>query len=443
VVVVDAEAEVVEGRTPPTSPELVRRYGLAAVVAVGLLARLFYWIRLSPDYVPERDAVHYHEIATRVADGLGLTHQFPQIYMHPTAFRPPLYPYLLGGSYKLFGTDVVTGRVLSLLLGLGAVALAYVLVHRIAGWRAAVVTGLLVAVYPPLVANDTFLLTEPLSLVLLLSMLYLLDLRRWAWAGVACGMLVLSRPSAQFVVVVVAVWVLWQLGWKRALSFTAITALVVAPWVVRNWVELGSPVLVTSNGFNAAASYSPQARETGSFVDAVFDERFAEYRLSQFNEVKWNDELQRLAIDTIRDDPGMVPDVVLRNFQQYFELDPDLNLDAERSDGRNMGFRAATLWAFYVVTAVGLFGLVVRARDPLVLLVLVIAGYFTLSSMVFVAPPRVRAPFDLCCCIGVGLAVDWLWPRVRARRTRSEPTSDRLTVSTSATTPVGAEPQGV
>ena len=33
---------------------------------------------------------------------------------------------------------------------------------------------------------------------------------------------------------------------------------------------LGAPVLVTSNGFNAAASYSPQARDTGSFVDAVF-----------------------------------------------------------------------------------------------------------------------------------------------------------------------------
>ena len=84
--------------------------------------------------------------------------------------------------------------------------------------RAALVTGLLVAVYPPLLANDTFLLTEPLSFLLMLGCSTSSTAHRWAWAGVACGLLMLSRPSAQFIVVVVAVWVLWQLGWKRALG---------------------------------------------------------------------------------------------------------------------------------------------------------------------------------------------------------------------------------
>ena len=57
-----------------------------------------------------------------------------------------------------------------------------------------------------------------------------------------------------------------------------------------------------------------------------------------------------------------------------------------------------------------------RTLDHDVALVLAIAAYFTLSSLVLVAPPRVRAPFDLCCCIGVGLAVDWVWRRVASRR---------------------------
>ena len=35
-----------------------------------------------------------------------------------------------------------------------------------------------------------------------------------------------------------------------------------------------------------------------------------------------------------------------------------------------------------------------------------IAGYFVLTSLFLVAPPRLRAPFDLLCCIGVGIAVD-------------------------------------
>ena len=81
-----------------------------------------------------------------------------------------------------------------------------------------------------------------------------------------------------------------------------------------------------------------------------------------------------------------------RNTEQYFELDPSLNVNPETSDGRNMAFRDRTLWTFYVVTIVGLFGLAVRIRQPMVLLVFVIAAYFTLSSLVIVAPPRVRAP---------------------------------------------------
>jgi len=214
------------------------------------------------------------------------------------------------------------------------------------------VTGLLVAVYPPLLANDTFLLTEPLSLLLLLGMLHVLDRGRWAWAGVLCGLLILSRPSAQFIVVVVAIWVLWRLGWKRALYFAGVTALVVVPWVVRNWVQVGEPVLVSSNGFNFAASYSPQAKESNTFVDPVFDERFASYRLLMFNEAAWDKEMQKLAFDLLKDDPSQVFSVV----------------------GRNMTFRDRTLWTFYIVTLLGLFGLVVRSRDPMVLLLPVVVS---------------------------------------------------------------------
>lgn len=405
-----------EADAPTVVPPLVRRWGLAGTVLVALVARLWYWVRLTPGYTPRSDAAHYHEIAFRVADGFGVAHQYPQLFDHPTAFRPPLYPLVLGGLYDLFGKEVVVGRLLSLGLGLGVVALTYLLVDRVAGWRAALVAGLAVALYPPLVVNDTLLLTEPLSLLVMLAMLHLLESRRWVWAGVACGLLVLSRPSAQFIVVVVALWLLWQLGWRRALGFAGVTVAVVAPWVVRNWVEVGSPVLVTSNGFNAAAVYSPQARESDGFVDAAFDPRFDEYTAARFDEVEWNDTLQQLAVDTIRDDPGLVPKVMVRNVQQYFEIDWDRNDDPERSDGRNMDFRRRFLWTFPVVTAVGLLGLVLRARTPIVALVLAIAVYFTLSSVVLVAPPRVRAPFDLCCCIGVGLAADLLWRKVVLRR---------------------------
>jgi hypothetical protein len=81
-------------------------------------------------------------------------------------------------------------------------------------------------------------------------MILLLVRHRPGWAGAACGLLVLTRPSAQLLVVVVAAWLIWRAGWRSAVRFGVVTIVVVAPWVFRNWVIVGTPTVVTSNGFN-------------------------------------------------------------------------------------------------------------------------------------------------------------------------------------------------
>lgn len=395
-----------------------RYRSLAVVVAVALAARILYWLLVTPAYTPFSDAFQYRNLASNVAAGRGFVSVFPQMVEHPTAFRPPLYPHLLAGWFRLTGDSVGSARVLSVVLGVAAVAVTWLLVVRISTRRAALVAGLAMALSPTLIANDTSILTESLSLLLLATMLLTLSSHRWALAGVVCGLLVLTRPSAQFVVVLVVLWLLWQVGWRRSLGFAAITALVVSPWVVRNWVELGEPLLVTSNGFNAAAMYSPQARESQDFVDAVFDSRFDDMRLYQFDEAAWQKELQRRAMASLREHPTQVVSVVHRNLLRYFELDPQANRGAEILDGRDIDFRTATLPVFYLVTVVGLFGLVVSRRNPPALLIAGLAAYFAASSLLLISVPRLRAPFEWCCCVGVGLAVAW-WSG-RRRRPPSE-----------------------
>ena len=51
-------------------------------------------------------------------------------------------------------------------------------------------------------------------------------------------------------VVVLAVWVVFRVGWKKMLLFVVVAGLVVTPWVIRNWVQIGTPTITTSNGFN-------------------------------------------------------------------------------------------------------------------------------------------------------------------------------------------------
>jgi len=60
---------------------------------------LVYLAAFAGDYKPRSDANHYQAIASAFANGDGISARFPFTYLHPTAFRPPLYPALLGAFY--------------------------------------------------------------------------------------------------------------------------------------------------------------------------------------------------------------------------------------------------------------------------------------------------------------------------------------------------------
>ena len=158
-------------------------------------------------------------------------------------------------------------------------------------------------------------------------------------------------------------------------------------------------MLVTSNGFNYAAMYSPPADENGGFIDPLQDHWFDDRRLYQADEVVWDRELREVAIDHVRDHPSLVAEVVGRNALALFEVTPSVNEAPELLDGRSMEVRRATFWLLWPVVGLGAWGAVRHRREPLVAVSAVVAAYFTFASLVFVAPPRLRSPMELCLII--------------------------------------------
>lgn len=393
--------------TPSFSEPVLRRIDtahtrtlVACAAGLALLTRLAYLILATGDLPLTSDAAQYDFLATNLARGDGFVDRFPQLEIHPTAFRPPGYPALLGLVYKVLWPSPGIGRGLNIVIGVAVVAALTLLVRRHLGRRAALAAGVTAAVLPNFIANDTYILTEPLSLLLLLGLMAAVLEDRWAWAGVATGLLVLTRPSAQYLVILLALYLAWRIGWRRAALFTLVAAAIVAPWILRNWAQLGSPVLVTSNGFNYAALYSPPADELGAFIDPLRHPYFDDRRLDQFDEVTWDRNLRETAIDHVRDRPAVVPEVMWRNTRAMFELDPSLNVGAEEVDGRSMTIRHATYWVIWPLVLLGVAGIVVQRRQAVVMVAGTIAAYFTAASLVFVAPPRLRAPMELMLIIG-------------------------------------------
>ena len=416
----------VSGGGDGVPPAAVTRRGLLLLGLGALVVRLAYAVAALRGYVPQADAHHYDGLAVAVAEGRGLVHGFPAGGEHPTAFRPPLWPLLLGAAYAVGGADPAVARVLT--AGLGAVAVVglAVLAGRLAGPVAARVAGAVGALHPALVVADAPPLSEPLGAVLLLGVLLALSTERVALAGLLSGGLLLTRPSAQAVLLVLAAALLLRRGWRQASVYAAVVVLVAAPWLVRNQVQLGAPVITTSQGFNLAATYSLPALDDGGFVDPVHDPRFAPLRAQvraalpagappAHFEAAQDAAFREAGLAGLREHPAAPVRVVADNVARLLAVPGDqAAVAADRLDGRPAAVRAVAHGVGVTVLALGAGGLVVLLRRrvdgalPLVLAVVASGG----ASLLLVAAPRLRHPVDLLCCIGVGVAVAALLPRV-------------------------------
>jgi 4-amino-4-deoxy-L-arabinose transferase-like glycosyltransferase len=420
---------VSDGVGEDTTPSVEQRTGRLAWWVVGVpvvlaaLARAAYWRFVTPGWVPDSDADQYLRIARSLARGQGYSLIYPQLERHPTAFRPPLYPTLVSLQMQVTGTDSLWGvRLLSLLLGVAVVGLLGWFALQIAGPVAAAVAGTAAALSPQLIANDTVSLSEPLSLVLLMAVLILLHERRPLACGAAAGLLLLTRPNAYLVVAVMAV-ALWRtVGWRRAAAATAISLAILAPWMVRNQLQVGTLRPTTSDGFTLAAIYAPEARAQGTFVDPVLDPAYNGTDvelLALGDEGAWSAGLTDLALESIREHPGYVAQVVARNLGALFELPPSSNDGPEELDGRNPDFRSATIGWFYLVTLAGISGLFLERRRRELWPALAITAQFVVLSLLLVSTPRLRAPFDLVMCLGAGLLVAHVTRDLARARTRN------------------------
>jgi 4-amino-4-deoxy-L-arabinose transferase-like glycosyltransferase len=381
---------------------------VALIASTALAARIAYSVAFMRHYAPDSDADSYYKIGRAVSKGRGYAFTLPFEFVHATAIRPPLYPTVLAGAFRVFGVHVGVAQGVNIVAGSVVVVLGALIAERISGPRAGLCAGIVLALYPPLIANDVTVLVESIAVLLVFATVLLLVDGRTVLAGVSLGLLMLDRASAQWFVVVIAGWVVWRFGWRHAARLVVVAVLVASPWIVRNAVQVGGPELVATNGFNLNAVYSNEAFQSSrGFVDAYFDPRFANMRMEAVDEVDLDAKLRHKALHDLRDHPGRILRVVRVNFEHWFELRPALNRDAERHDGRNLTVREWTLPLFYLVTVAGLFALVRARRAAATQLLALAAAYFTVICVLSISVPRLRSIFDACVALGAGIALAW------------------------------------
>ena len=389
--------------------------------AIVLLLSLAFLVRIAWTAVsgwsptPEDDAYRYDFYARNLADGLGYIH----LNGEPTAFWPPGYALLLAGAYSLFGQHVEVAQAMNALLGTATVALVYLIGLRLFGHRPALIAAAIVAFFPSLIFFTAVTLSEvAFTFFALLAVLLLLieahaargsqrDLRWLLAAGLVLGFASLMRGQALLLpLVLVPFWLRSGIDWQGVARGVVALALgiglIVAPWSVRNAVELHAPVVIATNaGVDFWIGHHESAG--GDFGANGGDELV--YRHPQLaspeREVRVNNEGFREGLEFAVTHPQ---DELLLPFKKLFWLYYNDEEGLRWNEGHGgQEFLAGPLRDallaisnvyYYAVLGLLLFGVPLwfSIREPGRVLLLSLLLYWTGIHLVFFGDPRFHAP---------------------------------------------------
>lgn len=252
----------------------------------------------------ENSYYFFFPLAQNIAQGNGIT----EAGGVPTAFRVPFYPIVLAGitlGHQAFWPIVIAQS----LIGAGTVVLAGALAVQIfgRGARAAQVAACAVALYPYYVIHDTALQETSLFTLLTLAAVVAMQhaarggTERWAaLGGVLLGLDTLTRATIAPFALLAPLWLMRRKNARTGLLCLACAAVVVSPWLWRNYRLTGSPVLSSEGGvqlwtgnngylfhFYPEQSSDLSKEEALNSLSAADQRELEQLRTNEVNEDRW------------------------------------------------------------------------------------------------------------------------------------------------------------
>jgi 4-amino-4-deoxy-L-arabinose transferase-like glycosyltransferase len=355
----------------------------------------------------------------------------------PSAYTQPLYGFFLVPLYWIFGRHWVVVGLAQTAVALAVALLVYEIGRRVMGRRAGVIAALIATLNPYLVWHDVHvnreIIDQLVGAAFVLATLIAVERRSWLWAaaaGLLAGLGILGNSRLVFVPVLLAVFLLVRLGrraWASAAILLVASAVAVAPWLIRNRVQVGCWAITTDGRAlwkaNDLQTYGILAH--GGWIDDVKDPPGHPFPNPEEARDLYRETGKKVHVDECanmryyqrkvrrfwREHPGAK--AKLAGQAVRMEWDPRPTKTATES---GQGLLRDVVQPVYtsLLFALGIVGLFVVPRF-FAALALSLLAYETLAAMVFAGATRYRVAWDFLIAVLAAAAIERGWTRWRAR----------------------------
>ena len=305
----------------------------------------------------------------RIGRSIALGHGFSSPYegeTGPSAWEPPLYPYLIGGVFKLFGIYTLASA--WVLLGINSLFATlttipiYWIAHRTFGERIALWSAWIWALCPYVWYWGIHWIWDTTFTPFILAFIFLLALELQEWPGllgwillgVLFGIGALANPTMLAFLPFCGLWT-WRQRHLRGLpslggvALSSLTFfLVLSPWLIRNYEVFGHFVFIRDDfGLQFRLGNGPSA---DGMLMPYFQPNLNKLELEKFQrmgEIAYAAECKRFAFDWIRAHPSRFAIISLKRFFYFWNGVPRPTNSLAPIDFRSSAFLATSVLALW------------------------------------------------------------------------------------------------
>ena len=304
-------------------------------------------------------------IGASLASGHGFSSPFgPET--GPTAWEPPLYPYLTAGAFLVFGVYSKASAFVLLTFNSACSALTCVPIFKIArrifSERVAVGSAWAWALLPNVMFWCTRWIWETsLSALLLATVVWLtLTLEErdglWPWLefGLLWGIITLTSTSLLSFLPAAGLWACYRrakMG-KRSLTGVVLSAVIffacITPWLVRNYQVFGKFIFVRDN-FGAELRLGNGPGADGTWMEYLHPTQdvYAMRQYKTMGELAYIAMRKQQAVDYIKADYVRFAGLCVKRFVYYWAGPPKVTQPPWMNELKNSLFLASSILTFW------------------------------------------------------------------------------------------------